>query len=316
MLNSSKWTKIITFFKNKRMSKQFYLNIIAIVFSFTLFGQGESELILNATTHIDHVEKGAKGILVNYQLNIDLIKQNYPNDSLQAIALESLKLSFILTPWIAERQVKPGYGFQNLKDKNGFFELNRTHFPTYEEIAKGIMSCEIFIPYSSLQLTSEKQQITWKIDVSTKDGKNIRYSQQIEKITKYFTPPATHYFNVNLDSLIVNFFDTKGQAWDRSMFGSDAPDLDFTIYIGGISVGNIHKGNSYSIVFSDKPRIFKFAISENDEVYISFLDTDNLFHDEIASWKFDTANMKKGVEYKQTEKKANLKDFSFSCKVD
>lgn len=298
------------------MNKKCYLNIIAIVFSFTLFGQNESDLILNASTHIDHVENGAKGIIIAYQLNLDHIKQKYPNDSLQDIALKSIELKCRFTPWIIEKQVKPGYGFQNVNDKNGFFELSRSHFPTFEEIAKGKMNCKVFIPYSALKLTHEKQQINWKIDVNTKDGGNISYSKQIEKITETFIPPATQFFSLNLDSLIVNYFDTRGQSWDRSMFGSDAPDLDFTIYIGGISVGNIHKGNSYSIVFSDKPRIFKFAISENDEVYISFLDTDNLFHDEISSWKFDTSNMKKGVVYKQMEQKANLKDFSFSCKVD
>ncbi len=298
------------------MMKQLHLAIIAIVFSFTVFGQNDSDLILNITTHVDHVDGGAKGILINYQLNIGCIKSKYPNDSLRAIAVNFINFKSKITAWNDEKQLKAGYGFQTLTNENGFFEMNKSTSPDDAETKIGIIKCKIFIPYSTLKLETEKQQLKWKLEISTKDGKNIGYSQQKEVITEAFTPPATSLFSVKLDSLIVNFFDSRGQAWDRSMFGSDAPDLDFSIYIGGVQVGNIYKGNSYTIVFSEKPRLFKFAISENDEINSHITDVDNIFHDQIASWKFDSTNMKKGIDYFQTESKTNLKSFSFSCRVD
>ncbi|WP_430402522.1 hypothetical protein [Fluviicola sp.] len=85
--------------------------------------------------------------------------------------------------------------------------------------------------------------------------------------------------------------------------------------MGDLEVGNIHKGNNYSISFSEKPRVFRFLVSENDEVTIFLTDTDDAFHDPIASWRFNTTNMKEGSVYEQKEAKQNMKAFSFKCKV-
>jgi hypothetical protein len=68
-------------------------------------------------------------------------------------------------------------------------------------------------------------------------------------------------------------------------------------------------------LFSAKPRVFRFLISENDEVTVFLTDMDDVIHDPIASWRFDTSNMKEGTVYEQKEAKANMKAFSFKCKV-
>ncbi|MNY23583.1 hypothetical protein D3C86_1572560 [compost metagenome] len=85
--------------------------------------------------------------------------------------------------------------------------------------------------------------------------------------------------------------------------------------MGDLEVGNIHKGNAYFISFAEKPRVFRFLVSENDEVTVYLVDTDDTFHDPIASWRFNTSNMKEGTVYQQKEAKANMESFSFKCKT-
>ena len=85
--------------------------------------------------------------------------------------------------------------------------------------------------------------------------------------------------------------------------------------MGDLEVGNVHKGNAYKISFAGKPRVFRFLISENDEVTIYLSDTDDAFHDPIASWRFNSSNMKEGTVYQQKEAKSNMESFSFQCKI-
>lgn len=292
----------------------FYIAIFLLCPSF--FGQNESTIIQKINTHVDHVENGAKGILITYEISIKEIKVNYASDSLQEIALNQIEFKIKMTPRTKDQRIIPGYGYESLKDKNGYLELNITQSLNMVEKRNGIKKCFTFIPYASMSLASGKQELKWSIDVKSKDGSNKLYEQHIDDAPFTFNQPTINYFTLNLDSIRVNPYDSHGQSWDQSMYGSEAPDLDFSIFIGHTKVGNIHKGNSYFISFPHQPRKFKFAVAENDEVYIYLKDSDDVIDDDIASWKFDLSNMKKGVNYQQTIRKANLKSFHFVCTLD
>lgn len=109
--------------------------------------------------------------------------------------------------------------------------------------------------------------------------------------------------------------DTHGQSWDYTLSGTNAPDLDFKVTLGDALIGMIHKGNSYFLTFPEKPRVFRFLISENDEVYLTLSDKDEYIDDPIASWRFNSTAMKLNSWYEQTEAKANLEDFHFRCRI-
>lgn len=290
--------------------------LISCGFLFQASGQESTSLIKEIFAEIDVVQNGAKGFSLNYSLDFRALNEKYPTDSLLKNAMKSSFFKIAIQLSQNGRLLKPGYGFAELKDGNGNYLKISKQDVTFTELKNGEKSFSIFIPYASFKLSEGSQQISASIDVSLKDAKNEVFKDSKSRDAITFTKPNTHYFVLALDSLCVNSFDTKGQAWDHSFTGSDSPDLDFDISLGNQTVGNIHKGNSYCIVFSEKPRIFKFEISENDEVFIHLKDTDDVYDDDIASWKFDSTNMKEGIFYRQTERKANLQVFSFSCKLE
>lgn len=298
------------------MKPLFYSIVLSLILQFQVNGQESNSLIKEITAEMDVVQNGAKGFSLNYIMDFSSITEKYASDSLLNVAIKNSFFKVNIELAQNNKALKPGYGYEKLKNVQGNYTKSIKQHISLTELKIGQKMVSVFIPYASFKLSEGEQQITANIQVSMKDSKNEVFKDSKSLKTISFIKPKTHYFTLALDSLCVNSFDTKGQAWDHSFTGSDSPDLDFDISVGHQSLGNIHKGNSYCIVFAEKPRTFKFDISENDEVFIHLTDTDDVYDDDIASWKFDSANMKKGIDYKQTGSKANLFFFLFSCKID
>ncbi len=280
-----------------------------------LFAQSKDPIISDLVVQTDYVENGVKGLRISAACDYEVLRKKYPSDSLLSHALLAAKFSVKLSIFQDSNQVKSAFGYQKAFGKGDFIEFKQSCNALFPE-SKAIPVINVFfIPYAALKLKEGKQTLYVSADLYGKDGFNTIYKQTKQSAAFTFNKPLTKIFECALDSLIVKPFDKNGQAWDHDLFGTDAPDLDFSIKMGDLEVGNIHKGNNYSIVFPEKPRVFRFLVSENDEVTIFFTDMDDAFHDPIASWRFDTSNMKEGIVYEQKEAKANMKAFSFKCKV-
>lgn len=280
-----------------------------------LFAQDKDNIIPDLAVQTDYVENGVKGLRISITCNYETLRKKYPSDSLLNLALLTAKFSVKLSIFQDSNQVKPAFGYQKAFGKGDFIEFKQSCNPTFSGSKALPVINVFFIPYAALKLKEGKQNLYAAADLYGKDGFNATYKQNKQSEVFTFNKPLTKIFECALDSLVVKSFDQNGQAWDHELFGTDAPDLDFSIKMGDLEVGNIHKGNNYSISFPEKPRIFRFLVSENDEVTIFFTDTNDAFHDPIASWRFDTSNIKEGIIYEQKEAKQNMKAFSFKCKL-
>ena len=291
------------------------LLFLTIFFSHSVLAQNKENIIQEVLVQTDYVENGVKGLRISASCDYTILRKKYATDSLLRVALEKSKFSFRVSMYQDSIQVKPAFGYQAAFGKGEFLEIKLPCNPVYSESKPVVVANVLFIPYAALKLKDGKQTLSVSVDLFGKDGFNSTYRQTTRSAVCSFSKPATKMFECSLDSLVVKSFDNNGQAWDHELFGTDAPDLDFSIKMGDVEVGNIHKGNNYFISFPTKPRVFRFLVSENDEVTIFLTDIDDAFHDPIASWHFNTTNMKDGVIYEQKEAKQNLKAFSFRCKV-
>jgi|GEM_PF-3334520 len=290
--------------------KNITLLIILTILSGNLFAQNKENIIRDIQVQTDFVENGSKGIRISVTCDYGVLRKKYDNDSLLEKALSTARFSYTLAIFQDSNQVKQAFGYQTAFGKSDFVELKLRCNPQL-----GSEVTPLFIPYAALKLKEGKQSLSISADLTGKDGFNATYKQTTRSAIFTFNKPITKIFECSLDSVVVKPFDNNGQAWDHELFGTDAPDLDFSIKMGDLEVGNIHKGNSYFIIFPTKPRVFRFLVSENDEVTIFFTDIDDAFHDPIASWRFNTSNMKEGTSYEQKDAKQNMKSFSFKCKV-
>jgi hypothetical protein len=289
--------------------------LLTVVSVNTLFSQNKENIIQDIQVQTDFVENGAKGIRVSITYNYDVLRKKYNSDSLMEHALNTARFSYTLSIFQDSNQVKQAFGYQTVFVKSDFIEIKMRSNPVFLDSKLISESNILFIPYAALKLKEGKQSLSISTDLTGKDGFNATYKQNTRSAVFTFDKPITKIFECSLDSVVVKPFDNNGQAWDHELFGTDAPDLDFSIKMGDVEVGNIHKGNNYFIAFPTKPRVFRFLVSENDEVTISLTDIDDAFHDPIASWRFNTTNMKEGTVYEQKEAKQNMKSFSFKCKV-
>lgn len=286
-----------------------------VCFQVNLLAQDKPEIIKSISLSADHVEKGVRGINVTVSYNFQFLDSIYPADSILKDAVFASSFKIYLEIFENGKNVSAEMGHNSVTKENGHFYMRSGIILMQDEVSKD-MKANIFIPYASLKLAPEKHTIKLKAWISGKDGlsKSHKSAAQLEELE--FTKPATKIFEVAIDSLVVNYFDTRGQAWDRSLFGSDSPDLDFNVYVASVNVGNIYQEDRYFVSSPSTPWIFRFVISENDEVILSLQDRDNIFHDDIASWKFISGNMRPGINYEQNQAKNNMRSFSFRCKVE
>lgn len=298
-----------------------HIHILCLLSSFLFFSgfrltaQTNENIIQNILIQADYVENGVKGIKVSNTCDFAVLRKKYTTDSLLNIALAQSKFSYLLTITQDSTKIKPAFGYKSLAGKREHIEFKVDFKPAFSDLNNLSKSYVQFIPYSALFLPEGRQSCVFSFDLNGKDGFNKVYRQNSLSTPISFVKPPVKVFECSLDSLVVKPFNAQGQAWDHAVFGTDAPDLDFTILMGDMEVGNIHKGNNYAISFPERPRVFRFLISENDEITLILKDTDDAFHDPIASWRFNSSNMKENVTYQQKEAKANLQAFSFKCMV-
>lgn len=291
-------------------------SLLACLFFFTIgFSQEEISMLKITSVKQDVVYKGAIGIQIECKYDYGFLKSKYPTDSLLSKSTRGAEFKLFTTVFSNKELVQPAYGYTSIKRTDGNMEMASNLSTPMGTTNLDNNSTIIFIPYASLKLPSEQNEIYVHLRIQGKDSFGVKYQQKIKTETITFKKPPLRTFEFSLDSMTVNYIDYKGQAWDYSFSRGDAPDLDFNLFVGGTEVGNIHKGNSYSLNFAEKPRIFSFYVSANDEVWLYLVDEDTFFNDEIASWRFVTSSMKSGISYEQPEKKANLTSFQFSFKL-
>lgn len=292
------------------------LLIICLLLSINSFAQKPNVKFTDLLIQKDLVVKGSKGVKISGKCNFSSFKTTYTSDSLMNNAFFGNAFYLTIVPLQKDSsEIKPALG-HNAVFADDKVSTKLKIKPTAEEVKSGTVDFSWFVPYASLKLNAADQELIFSLLFYGKDGFNhvVSGKQISEKIT--FLKPKTRVFEVQLDSLTVNTLDNNGELWDVSFSSKvDKPDLEFTILLGDKELGNIQKGNSSSINFGKKPRIFKFTISENDEVYIYLVDEDDFNDDPIANWKYNTSNMKDDVVYKQEEKKVNLSSFGFSAKA-
>lgn len=295
------------------------INLLILLLTFLsgnpLFAQNKDNIISEVLVQTDYVENGAKGLRISVTCDYNILRKKYKTDSLIDQALNQARFSYAISLFQDSNQIAQAFGYQSAFGKKDFIEIKLRCNPLFSDSKLTTESTILFIPYAALKLKEGKQSLSVSADLIGKDGFNNTYKQNTRSSVFNFNKPLTKIFECALDSLVVKPFNNNGQAWDHELFGTDAPDLDFSIKMGNLEVGNIHKGNNYSITFQTKPRIFRFLVSENDEVTILFTDIDDAFHDPIASWRFNTTNMKEGTVYEQKEAKQNLQSFGFKCKI-
>lgn len=299
----------------KRMHTIWLPLVLVFLANSRLYGQDLENMVQNIEIQTDYVNNGVKGIRISNTCDFNVLRKKYGTDSLMAIALRQSKFSYVMSFYHDTTQIEPAFGYQHPGKKKEYLEFKFDCKPMLNDLKNIVYPFVQFIPYAALKLPEGTQSIRVKYDLSGKDGFNAVYKQSTQSPDISFRKPVCKVFECSLDSLVIKPFNAQGQAWDHSVFGTDAPDLDFSIIMGDLEVGNIHKGNSYYISFPDKPRVFRFLISENDEVTITLKDTDDVIHDPIASWRFDSTNMKDGISYQQKDSKTNMQAFSFKCKV-
>jgi len=263
----------------------------------------------------DVINNGTKGIQISGKCDFQQYRKTYSSDSLMIRAFYDNAFYLTITPQDKDTfSIKPALGYSVLfPDDQVTVKLKMK--PNKVDVKAGKMAFSWFVPYAALKLNSTEQDLNVFLSFYGKDGFNNVVSGKYRTPKISFIKPKIRVCEIQLDSVVVNSHDSKGQVWDANIYSIDKPDLDWSIWLGDKKINSIEKGNSLFINFGLKPRIFKFTISENDEIYIYLIDDDEYLDDPIANWKFNSTSMKDNIVYKQEEPKANIARFSFSCKI-
>ncbi len=269
----------------------------------------------NVLIEKDYLSSGCKGFRISGRCNFQQYRTSYPSDSLMIRAFYDNAFYLTITPQDKDTfSIKPAMGYSVLFPEDQVTVKLKLK-PNKVDVKAGKLSFTWFVPYAALKLNAAEQDINCFFSFYGKDGFNNVVSGKYRTPKATFVKPKTRVCEIQLDSVVVNNHDTKGQVWDANIYSIDKPDLEWGIWMGDNKINGIEKGNSLFINFGLKPRIFKFMISENDEIYIYLIDDDEYLDDPIANWKFNSTNMKDNIVYKQEEPKANVARFSFSCKM-
>lgn len=291
-----------------------FLSLILLQFlAFTAWTQQPKVQIQDIVLQKDAVVKGAKGVQISGNCNFQAFSTVYNNDSLMEIAFDDA-FYLTITPKIDSNEVEPAMGY-NLVFPDKKIAVKLKINPATFELLKGKTPFTTFIPYAAFKLDAGSHELSFLFQFYGKDGFNNVVTGRAISPKLAFEKPKTRVFECKIDSLEVKQTDSKGQMWDPSLTSIDKPDLKFSFVLGDFRVNSINKHSSYKIDYTEKPLVFRFLISENDEVYFYLADEDELFDDPIANWKFNNTNMFDNVDYQQKQAKANLKGFSFTCKV-
>lgn len=282
---------------------------------FPLFSQNAGVVYESVVVQRDFVHAGSKGFYVSGKCDIQSYRETYSTDSLMFKAFRDNTFYLTITPLQQDSLIiKSAIGYNTVfPDENIGTSIKWK--PTRYEVRAGKMNFSWFVPYAAMKLNAVSQEVTFRFKFSGKDGfnKDISAEYKTDKIS--FVKPKTRICEIQFDSLRVNARDVNGKVWDANISGIDKPDLDWSIFVGDKKINSLQKGNCLSMSCGEKPTVFKFTISEDDEIYINLVDEDEFIHDQIANWRYISAEMLENIAYKQEDLNTNVAAFSFSCKL-
>ncbi|MBX7224440.1 MAG: hypothetical protein K1X55_00285 [Chitinophagales bacterium] len=287
------------------------------IFFIALFFVGVSESvaqfneikILGITTiEKDYYVEGAKGINITYKYNFLSLEEQHHEDTILRGA------TFYLTTQILEdgMAVTPSKGYASSSD---VLEFQIPLTGVQIEASKFSKTVVQFVPYASLNMSEGSHNIQVYTTVTGKDasGKQWRDSDTSGRIS--IVKPANKLFHLDIDYIELNTLNAKGNAWDYSIFKTDAPDVGVSVMIGNTVLWESQVNDTYMFSVGPNSRNIEFAISEGDKVGILIQDIDVMYHDFVAKWLFSTNDKKIGTGYTYDKSKGNIKScnlkFSF-----
>lgn len=283
--------------------------------AFSVFAQTPSVLFESVVIETDAMNMGSKGLNISGKCDLQDYRKTYPSDSLMVKAFWSnafyLSISVLNQDSIA---VKPAMGFAAAFPEDKICTKIKFN-PNKLETLSGRLKFSWFVPYAALKLDPANQEVTYSLSFSGKDGFNKEVSGKYSFTKVTFVKPRTRVCEVQLDSVRVNKFDVKGRVWDANIYAIDKPDLEWSISIGEKKVFNVRKENSYAMDYRLSPKVFKFLISEGDEVHVILVDIDEFLHDPVAYWSFNCTTIIENKIYKENQIGANVAALSFSYKA-
>lgn len=292
--------------------KKISLIFISILISYSNIFASNLDIIKSVSVETDYMYNGVKGINITYKYNfLQLINENN-NDTLFDHSIFKINTQL----YINNIAIEPANGYQDKENKNGNLEFNLSLLSNDISPTKNDKSMTQFIPYASIKLNEGKQTIDIKAEITGKDATGFFHHQKVEKNEITFDKPKTRTFTLNIDYVEVNVNNSKGQAWDYSVFRTDAPDIEVSVMVANVSVWKKHVNDTYMFAVGPYSKNINFVISENDKIVIYTQDIDLIFHDYIANWNFTTSDKKLGVLYKYSKAKGNIKSCSLDFRID
>ncbi len=213
--------------------------------------------------------------------------------------------------------INPAFGYQQLANRKNEIVFTRHLLRSESEASKIDKKVDVFVPYAALKLPGlADYSITAKAEVVMEIDMESRLIQTIEKQNIAFYKPATHTASFVIDSIAVNILDTRGRAWDHSLFSSDAPDIGVEIKLANTIVWQKYFNNTYLFALPATANTISFAISEGDQVTFLIEDRDIMVSDLIATINFKSNEAKNGEWQQYIPGGGNIKACSIFFKVD
>lgn len=291
--------------------KNLLLILVSILFTTNIIASN-LDMIKSVSVQTDYEYHGVKGINITYKYNFLPLIQENKNDTLLDNAI--FKISTKL--YQNNVAIEPAKGYQSQANTNDKLEFTLSLLSTDISPTKTDKTITQFIPYAVLKLNEGNQDIDIKAEITGKDAVDFFHHQKVEKNAITFNKPKTKTFTLNIDYIEVNTMNAQGQAWDYSIFRTDAPDIQVLVLVGNISVWKKSVTDTYMFAVGPYSKNISFIISENDKVEIYIQDIDLIFHDYIANWNFTTSDKKPGTLYTYNKAKGNIKSCNVNFRID
>ncbi len=213
--------------------------------------------------------------------------------------------------------ISPAQGYQHLANQKNEIVFTRNLLRSESEASKIDKKVDVFVPYATLKLPALcNYSITAKAEVEMEIDMERKLIQAIANQHIAFYKPATHTASFVIDSIAVNTLDSRGRAWDHSLFTSDAPDMGVAITLANTIVWQKYFNNTYLFALPATANTISFAISEGDQVIFLIEDGDIMVSDLIANISFKSNEVKSGEWQQYTTTGGNVKACSIFFKID
>jgi|JI10StandDraft_1071094.scaffolds.fasta_scaffold09173_7 hypothetical protein len=297
-----------------KLSPQFFFFFFFLLYCKSAKAQaGDIKFITAIRSVSDYKEDGVKGINITCRYNGLAVEEMSHNDSILEKALFTISIKLFLN----DVAINPAFGYQQLANRKNEIVFTRHLLRSESEASKIDKKVDVFVPYAALKLPGlADYSITAKAEVVMEIDMESRLIQTIEKQNIAFYKPATHTASFVIDSIAVNILDTRGRAWDHSLFSSDAPDIGVEIKLANTIVWQKYFNNTYLFALPATANTISFAISEGDQVTFLIEDRDIMVSDLIATINFKSNEAKNGEWQQYIPGGGNIKACSIFFKVD